>query len=91
MAYERDVERLRDGPVDDAGAALPHARLAAEAGAGRGRDGDPVAGPGPATRGARSGRPVLVATAEPGPASLRPFGARSSHWYIPHSASRPRA
>jgi len=26
-----------------------------------------------------------------GPVSLRPFGARSSHWYIPQSASRPRA
>jgi uncharacterized protein YjbI with pentapeptide repeats len=26
-----------------------------------------------------------------GPVSLRPFGARSSHWYIPHSASRPLA
>ena len=25
------------------------------------------------------------------PVSLRPFGARSSHWYIPQSASRPRA
>ncbi len=25
------------------------------------------------------------------PVSLRPFGARSSHWYIPHRASRPRA
>jgi len=23
--------------------------------------------------------------------SLRPFGARSSHWYMPHSASSPRA
>src|SRR5262249_24106586 len=26
-----------------------------------------------------------------GPASLRPMGARSSHWYMPHIASRPRA
>ena len=26
-----------------------------------------------------------------GPVSLRPFGARSSHWYIPHSPSSPRA
>jgi hypothetical protein len=26
-----------------------------------------------------------------GPVSFRPFGARSSHWYIPQSASRPRA
>jgi hypothetical protein len=26
-----------------------------------------------------------------GPVSFRPFGARSSHWYIPQSTSRPRA
>ncbi len=26
-----------------------------------------------------------------GPGSFRPFGARSSHWYIPQRASRPRA
>jgi len=25
------------------------------------------------------------------PVSLRPFGARSSHWYMPQSASIPRA
>jgi hypothetical protein len=25
------------------------------------------------------------------PDSLRPFGARSSHWYMPHRPSRPRA
>ena len=25
------------------------------------------------------------------PASLRPFGARSSHWYMPQSPSSPRA
>ena len=25
------------------------------------------------------------------PVSLRPSGARSSHWYIAHTASRPRA
>ena len=25
------------------------------------------------------------------PVSLRPFGARSSHWYMPHRLSTPRA
>jgi len=27
----------------------------------------------------------------PVPVSLRPLGPRSSHWYMPHSASSPRA
>ena len=34
---------------------------------------------------------VLVMTLPPGPCSLRPSGARSSHWYAPHRPSSPRA